>query len=86
MSSDYYGGIAGDMADEADDDYEPCDHDCFDDGCEEGPDGRYRCDHQHCWNCGACGCPGYCDDEQTYNLRFAETGGEDPGDEAEDSR
>ena len=49
-----------------------CEHDC-DDGCWEG-----GCHHQHCWLCGECGCAGYCDDHQTYNLRFAETGGKDP--------
>lgn len=41
-------------------DYEPCDHDC-DEDCEP-------CLHEHCWNCGGCGCPGYCADYQTYNL------------------
>lgn len=25
-----------------------------------------------CWNCGTPGCPGYCDDYQTYNLRDAD--------------
>lgn len=35
-------------------------------GCEEG----WPCD----W-CGEPGCPGYCDDYQTYNLRPEETGG-----------
>jgi len=48
-----------------------CHHDC-DEDCD--PD----CDHQHCWNCGMCGCAGYCDDYQTYNLRPAETGGTEP--------
>lgn len=43
-------------------DDEPCDHDC-DEECE---------DYQ-----GFSGCPGYCDDHQTYNLRPAETGGDD---------
>ena len=52
-------------------DDEPCTHDC-DEWC--GEDG-YGCSHQHCFNCGGCGCPGYCDDYQTYNLRPAETGG-----------
>ena len=50
-------------------DDEPCHHDC-DEECEE-----YGCLHQHCWLCGGCGCPGYCDDYQTYNLRPEETGG-----------
>jgi hypothetical protein len=27
--------------------------------------------------CGGCGCPGYCDDYVTYNLRPGETGGAD---------
>lgn len=55
-----------------DDDWddEPCEHDCFEDGCDED-----YCTHSHCMNCGGCGCPGYCDDHQTYNLRPAETGG-----------
>lgn len=52
-------------------DYEPCEHDCGEEGCYE--DGT--CLHQHCFNCGGCGCPGYCDDYQTYNLRPSETGG-----------
>jgi hypothetical protein len=54
---------------------DPCEHDCIEHGCEEGPDGRFRCYHQHCGGCGGCSCPGYCDDYQTYNLRPAETGG-----------
>jgi hypothetical protein len=48
-------------------DYEPCTHDC-DENCEA------QCDHQHCFGCGGCQCPGYCDDYQTYNLRPGETG------------
>jgi hypothetical protein len=63
MSSNYYGSIAGDWDDE------PCDHDC-DEECD-----YYGCQHQHCLWCGACNCPGYCDDHQTYNLRPDETGG-----------
>jgi hypothetical protein len=52
-----------------DDDYdEPCSHDCEDD-CA-----AYGCLHEHCFRCGGCSCPGYCDDYQTYNLRPAETG------------
>ena len=57
-------------ADAADDGDGVCEHDC-DEVCElEG------CNHQHCWACGECGCAGYCDDYQTYNLRPAETGGQ----------
>lgn len=52
--------------DDDDFDYEPCTHECDED---EG------CHHDHCFNCGVCGCPGYCDDYQTYNLRPSETGG-----------
>jgi hypothetical protein len=59
---------------EADDDWEPCSHD-HDEGCYDYQ-GFFRCQHQHCFACGACGCPGYCDDYQTYNLRPSETGGE----------
>lgn len=74
MSSDYYGAQAGEIADEGYDD-EPCDHDCFEDGCDEDfVQGGYHCLHQHCWICGGCGCPGYCNDHQTYNLRPDETG------------
>lgn len=58
-------------------DYELCEHECDEECSDEGDLG---CMHQHCWNCGGCRCPGYCDDEQTYNLRFAETGGSDPVD------
>jgi len=54
-------------------DDEPCHHEhdeyCWDDF------GNYTCTHQHCGACGGCGCPGYCDDHTTYNLRPAETGG-----------
>jgi hypothetical protein len=54
--------------DDYEDDYEVCDHD-HDEECL-GPDGRATfCTHEHCAWCGACGCPGYCDDYQTYNLR-----------------
>jgi hypothetical protein len=49
-------------------DWEPCEHYC-DDDCGE------HCYHEHCFNCGGCRCPGYCDDYQTYNLRPEETGG-----------
>jgi len=55
------------------DDWEPCDHD-HDEDCYDYQ-GFFACRHQHCWNCGGCGCPGYCDDYQTYNLRPSETGG-----------
>jgi hypothetical protein len=37
-------------------------------------------EEEPCLACGTPGCPGYCDDYQTYNLRPAETGG-DPHDE-----
>ncbi|HEX3963011.1 MAG TPA: hypothetical protein VHZ03_41325 [Trebonia sp.] len=52
------------------DDWEPCHHDCDEDCYDDG------CRHQHCFACGGCQCPGYCDDYQTYNLRPAETGGD----------
>ena len=52
-----------------------CTHSCAD-GCWEYEDGY--CHHEHMCTCGQCDCPGYCDDHETYNLRFAETGGEDP--------
>lgn len=62
--------LAG-LDDEYDD--ERCDHEhdeeCFD------YQGFLTCTHTHCFNCGGCNCPGYCDDHQTYNLRPAETGG-----------
>jgi hypothetical protein len=76
MSSDYYGGIAGEMADDGpDDDWddEPCEHE-HDEECYDY-NGFDVCLRQHCMNCGGCRCPGYCDDYQTYNLRPAETGG-----------
>lgn len=61
----------GDFDDDRDD--EPCEHEhdeeCFD------YQGFNVCSHSHCFNCGGCRCPGYCDDYQTYNLRPAETGG-----------
>lgn len=78
MSSDYYGYVAGEIADagSADDDWddEPCYHDC-DEECEDYQ-GFSACSHEHCSACGGCQCPGYCDDYQTYNLRPAETGGQ----------
>jgi hypothetical protein len=52
---------------------EPCEHDC-DEACYDDFD-QWQCHHQHCFACGGCTCPGYCDDYQTYNLRPAETGG-----------
>ena len=79
MSSDYYGSIAGEIADAGDsgdyDEDEYCEHIC-DEECEDYQ-GFSQCLHQHCMNCGGCGCPGYCDDYQTYNLRPDETGGGD---------
>jgi hypothetical protein len=56
-----------------DPDDEPCRHD-HDEECEDEW-GYISCSHQHCFNCGGCQCPGYCDDFKTYNLRPAETGG-----------
>ena len=75
MGSDYYGDVAGEIADAGDDDWddEPCNHDC-DEDCYDEYD-EHDCRHQHCFACGGCGCPGYCDDYQTYNLRPSETGG-----------
>lgn len=63
------------MAEYGADDYddEPCYHE-HDEGCYDSQ-GFWRCEHTHCFNCGGCRCPGYCDDYQTYNLRPAETGG-----------
>jgi hypothetical protein len=46
--------------------------------CDPGTDCFCAC--HACWNCGELGCPGYCDDYQTYNLRPAETGGAAAGD------
>lgn len=69
--SDY--GQYDDDVDEFGEEYgddEYCDHQC-DEECEP-------CTHEHCMNCGGCGCPGYCDDYQTYNLRPDETGGAGP--------
>lgn len=57
------------------DDDEYCEHDCSEHCDENIAEGGYYCSHEHCWNCGECGCAGYCDDYQTYNLRPAETGG-----------
>jgi hypothetical protein len=45
-----------------------CRHE-HDEYCEDA------CYHDHCFACGMCGCAGYCDDYQTYNLRPGETGG-----------
>lgn len=62
-----------------DDDWDDrrCDHE-HDEECYDYQ-GFFVCSHTHCWNCGGCGCPGYCDDYQTYNLRPAETGGTPEG-------
>lgn len=55
-------------------DDEPCHHD-HDEECYDVQD-YLACTHQHCMNCGGCGCPGYCDDHATYNVRPpSETGG-----------
>jgi len=63
------------------DDWEPCHHD-HDEDCYDYQ-GFFACRHQHCFACGGCGCPGYCDDYQTYNLRPGETGGADPAGQGE---
>ena len=76
MSSDYYGAIAGELAD----DYEPCYHE-HDEECEDAA-GNNVCLHEHCIWCGGCQCPGYCDDHQTYNLR----GIVEVGDDKEEAR
>jgi hypothetical protein len=55
-------------------DDEPCRHE-HDEECVDEHGYLSYCTHQHCGNCGGCDCPGYCDDERTYNLRPAETGG-----------
>jgi hypothetical protein len=56
------------------------DDDMCQDCCE--PDGRCTCDDEYeCPSCGTPGCPGYCDDYTTYNLRPDETGGEPDPDE-----
>jgi hypothetical protein len=45
--------------------------------------GCYGCgdegEGEPCFNCGEPGCPGYCDDYQTYNLRPDETGAQAGG-------
>jgi hypothetical protein len=53
-----------------------------DDMCPEcAHDEPCRCyDEYECPSCGTPGCPGYCDDYQSYNLRPEETGG-DPDDD-----
>jgi hypothetical protein len=56
------------------DDWEPCDHEHTED-CYDWNDDSLDCHHQHCFACGGCNCPGYCDDYVTYNLRPDETGG-----------
>lgn len=50
-----------------------CEHE-HDESCYDYQ-GFYSCTHAHYCVCGQCGCPGYCDDHQTYNLRPSETGG-----------
>lgn len=65
---------------DGEDDDAPCYHD-HDEECYDHQ-GFFTCSHSHCWNCGGCQCPGYCDDYVTYNLRPAETGGT-PGHPAE---
>ena len=44
MTSDYYGSIAGEIADDDDDEY--CEHDCGESGCFD--DGFKFCHHKHC--------------------------------------
>ncbi len=46
-----------------------------DEGCFDEETGELRCNP--CFSCGGHRCPGYCDDYQTYNLRPAETGGQE---------
>lgn len=61
--------------DEYDDDDESCHHE-HDENCYDDQGYASYCSHQHCFACGGCDCPGYCDDHQTYNLRPpSETGG-----------
>ena len=62
-----------DYGDEGDEGDEPCEHE-HDESCLDYQ-GFNICSHSHCFNCGGCTCPGYCDDYQRYNLRPAETGG-----------
>jgi hypothetical protein len=70
------GANAEAQADGFDDfDDEPCQHD-HDEDCYDYQ-GFLACRHEHYCVCGVCGCAGYCDDHQTYNLRPAETGGTD---------
>jgi hypothetical protein len=45
------------------------------DDCMDCVDGECEQHQEPCFGCGEIGCPGYCDDYQTYNLRPAETGG-----------
>jgi hypothetical protein len=63
-------------------DDELCDHECFDNCDENIAEGGYYCHHELCLHCGQCGCPGYCDDHQTYNLRNLGVG--DDHDEVEE--
>jgi hypothetical protein len=57
-------------------DDEPCEHE-HDENCVDELDDSYgNCSHAHYCVCGGCGCPGYCDDTATYNVRPpSETGG-----------
>lgn len=51
----------------------------YDDLCPDCAEWREHChcdEPQICGRCGTQNCPGYCDDYQTYNLRPAETGGQ----------
>ena len=66
-----------DCGDDEYDEYDEYDYACEHDHDEECYDyqGFLVCSHTHCWNCGGCRCPGYCDDYMTYNLRPEETGG-----------
>ena len=52
MSSNYYGSIAGEIADDGDGEDWECDHE-HDEECYDYQ-GFYQCQHQHCMNCGGC--------------------------------
>jgi hypothetical protein len=74
LPASYDDDLAREPEDAGDDDFwDACTHDC-DDRCYDELD-EHKCRHEHCWKCGGCCCPGYCDDYQTYNLRPDETGG-----------
>jgi hypothetical protein len=49
---------------------------CGEWGCDESCTADLDIDGEPCFACGTPGCPGYCDDYQTYNLRPDETGAE----------